>query len=268
VLCLHGFPTASWDFAEVIERVSKRRRVIAFDFLGYGFSDKPAKPTYSLFEQADVALSVAREYALSRVHLLTHDMGTSVAAELCARREWKVLPLDLASLVLTNGSVHIELAHLTPGQKLLRSRLGPLFAAVSNRFTFGVQIAQICARKPTEPELDAMWELVSRDNGAARLPALIAYLDERHRFHERWVGALTRFDAPTLVAWGERDPVAVLAIAHALAGEIPNVRLRTWPELGHWPQLEDPARVTSTIETFWDELTYPGPASGGSREAN
>ncbi len=153
--------------------------------------------------------------------------------------------------MLMNGSVHIELAHLTPGQKLLRSRLGPLFASLSTRFTFGLQIKQICARKPTEAELDAMWELVDRDGGSARMPALIGYIDERYRFHRRWIGALERLDVPTLVAWGERDPVAVLAIAHALAREIPGAELRTWPELGHWPQLEAPSRVANTIEAFW-----------------
>lgn len=254
VLCLHGFPTASWDFAEVVERLSRRRRVITFDFLGYGFSDKPREHAYSLFEQADLVLAVAREFGLSRVHLVAHDMGTSVACELAARREWGSLPLALESLVLMNGSVHIELAHLTPGQKLLRSPLGSLFAAASTRFTFGVQIKQICARKPTEDELDAMWELVSRDDGAARMPALIGYIDERWKFHDRWIGALERLDVPTLVAWGERDPVAVLAIAHALAREIPGARLRTFSDLGHWPQLEDPARVAQTLEAFWDEV--------------
>lgn len=255
VFVLHGFPTSSWDFAAAIERMAERRRVVTFDFLGFGLSDKPAAAAYSLFEHTDVALAVAREFEVTRAHLLAHDMGTSVATELCARREWGGIPLDLASLTLMNGSVHVELAHLTIGQRLLRSRLGPLFSRFNNRRTFGVQIKQVCARKPPEAEIDAMWELLSRDDGAARMPQLISYVSERYRFHERWIGALTRLDVPTLIAWGERDPVAVMAIARALAAEIPNARLRTWPELGHWPQLEDPARVVSTLEMFWDELS-------------
>ena len=83
------------------------------------------------------------------------------------------------------------------------------------------------------------------------MPKLIGYVGERYAFWDRWIGALERLDVPTLVAWGERDPVAVLAIAHALAKEIPGAELRTWPELGHWPQLEDPSRVATTIEAFW-----------------
>jgi len=254
VLVLHGFPTSSWDFADAIERLAAKRRVVTFDFLGFGLSAKPATAGYSLFEQTDIALAVAREFGIARAHVVAHDMGTSVATELCARREWSRLPLELATLTLMNGSVHVELAHLTLGQKVLRSRFGPLFARLNSRRTFGAQIKQVCAKKPSEDEIDAMWELVARERGAERLPQLIHYVSERYRFHDRWIGALTRLDVPTLVAWGERDPVAVLAIAHALASEIPGARLKTWPELGHWPQVEDPARVVATIENFWDEL--------------
>ncbi len=252
MLVLHGFPTSSWDFAAAIERMAVRRRVVTFDFLGYGLSDKPSTAAYSLFEQTDIALVVARKLGLSRVHLVAHDMGTSVATELCARREWGALPLEIETLTLMNGSVHVELAHLTLGQRVLRSRLGPLFARLNNRRSFGAQIKQVCAKKPPEHEIDAMWELIARDRGVERLPQLIGYVSERYRFHDRWIGALTRLDVPTLIAWGERDPVAVLAIARMLAGEIRGARLQTWPELGHWPQLEDPARVVATIESFWD----------------
>lgn len=260
VLVLHGFPTSSWDFADAIELLAERRRVIAFDFLGYGLSAKPPSASYSLFEQADIALAVARAHDLSRVHLVAHDMGTSVATELIARREWKTLPLELETLTLTNGSVHVDLAHLTLGQKLLRSPAGPLFARLNNRRSFGVQIRRICAKKPSEQELDAMWELVTRDDGAARLPQLIRYVDERYRFYARWIQPLTRLDVPTLIAWGEQDPVAVMAIARALAGEIPGAKLVTFPELGHWPQLEDPSRVVQTIEQFWSAQGVHSPA--------
>jgi len=254
VLVLHGFPTSSLDFGPAIERLAARRRVITFDFLGFGLSDKPKTAAYSLFEQTDIALAIARAFAVTRAHVLAHDMGTSVATELCARREWGPLPIELSSLTLMNGSVHVELAHLTVGQRLLRTRLAPLFARLSTRASFGFQIKQVCARKPPESEIDAMWELLARDDGVARMPQLISYVNERYRFHDRWIGALTRLNLPTLIAWGERDPVAVIAIARALAAEIPAARLETWPELGHWPQLEDTTRVVSTIERFWDEI--------------
>jgi pimeloyl-ACP methyl ester carboxylesterase len=181
-------------------------------------------------------------------------MGTSVATELLARRERDLLPFDVASLVLMNGSVHVELAHLTVGQRVLRSPLGPLFAKLSTKATFMAQIRRVFARPPSDAELEAMWELVAREDGPARLPQLIAYIGERSRFRRRWIGALERFDRPALVAWGRKDPVAVLAIAEQLVREIPGCDMTLWNELGHYPQVEDPARVVKDVEAFWDRV--------------
>lgn len=254
VVLLHGFPVASWDFAALFDRLARTRRVLTFDFLGYGLSAKPKSHGYSLFEQADVALEVLRAHGVRRAHVVAHDMGTSVATELCARRERGLLPFELATLTLMNGSVHVEMAHLTLGQKILRTPLGPLFTRLNNRTMFHAQMRQVFARTPNELELDAMWELVTRDQGALLLPQLIRYVDERQRFAGRWIGALKRLDVPTLIAWGEQDRVAVFPIARALAAEIPGARLETWPDLGHWPQIESPERVAATIERFLAEV--------------
>jgi pimeloyl-ACP methyl ester carboxylesterase len=255
-LLLHGFPSSAFDFAKSIDHLGspRRRRIVALDFLGYGLSDKPSDYGYSLFEQADTLLAVARVLGITRAHVWAHDMGTSVTTELLARRARGLLPLDLASVTLMNGSVHIELAHLTPGQQLLRSPLGPTFARLSSRYTFGAQIRRTFARVPDTETIDAMWQLLARAGGAARMAQTIRYIEERHRFHRRWIGALEVCDVPVLVAWGRRDPVAVIAIAEQLAREIPDARLETWNDLGHWPQIEDPARVATTVSAFWDGL--------------
>lgn len=251
VLALHGFPTSSWDFVECAAALADGRRVVLFDFLGFGLSAKPVDHGYSLFEQADVAIAVARARGLDRVHLWAHDMGTSVATELLARRERGLLPFAVDSVVLMNGSVHVGMASPTIGQRLLMSPLGGAFARVSRRPIFAAQIARVFARPPEARVVDGMWRLLSRDEGVRRLPQLIRYMTERVRFERRWVGALARVDIPTLVAWGEQDPVAVLAIAERLARETPRAQLVTWPELGHYPQIEDPIAVAATLADFW-----------------
>jgi pimeloyl-ACP methyl ester carboxylesterase len=254
VLILHGFPTSSWDFAAAVERVAEARRVIAFDFIGYGLSDKPRDFGASLFDQADVAQLVARDFGITRAHVWAHDMGTSVATELCARRERGLLSFAIESLALMNGSVHIELAHLTFGQHILKSPFGPVFARLSTATTFKAQMKRVFAHAPTEAELDAMWQLVARADGHAVLPALIRYTEERSRFRRRWIGALERLDVPALVAWGARDPVAVMAIADALVAEIPGCERVTWDDLGHYPQVEDAERVVGALTRFWGEV--------------
>jgi pimeloyl-ACP methyl ester carboxylesterase len=254
VLVLHGFPSSAFDFAAAIDGVATGRRVVALDFPGFGLSCKPRDHGYSLFEQADVVLEVARAVGLEHAHLWAHDMGTSVATELLARRERRLCPLGIDSVTLMNGSVHVELAHLTRGQKLLRSPLAGIFARLNSRATFQAQLRRTFGREPDEATLHAMWDLVSRDDGLARLPATIRYVEERKRFRRRWIGALERCGLPLLVAWGRRDPVAVMAIAEKLARGTPGARIETWDDLGHWPQVEDPERVVATVTAFWDTL--------------
>lgn len=254
VLVLHGFPTSSHDWHRALPALTggaaTERRVVLFDLPGYGLSEKPLDYSYSLLEQAEVAILVARSAGLRRVHLIAHDMGTSVACELVARRELGLLPFELASLSLSNGSVHLDLAHLTPSQRLLRSRLGGTFARLARPTTFRAQLRRICAVPVAASDLDAMWAQLRHRDGYLRLPRIISYLDERVRFARRWIGALERLDVPALVLWGREDPVAVAAIAEALAGEIPGARLRWLEGVGHYPMLEAPGPFADALVGF------------------
>jgi len=257
LLLLHGFPSSSLDFRLALPVLSERYRVIAPDHLGFGFSDKPVAYSYSLIEQAEVTVALLRALSVSRVHVLAHDYGTSVATELLARRERAGLPFEVASVTLCNGSVHLDLAHLTPSQQLLRSRmLGPLFVRVANRKVFDAQLRRILGDPASIPEaeLGAMWEGIERAQGRSRLPAIASYMDERIRFRARWVGALRRLDLPAHVLWARRDPVAVVTIAEALAAEIPGARSTLLDGLGHYPMLEDPERWALAARAFLDEV--------------
>lgn len=253
LLLLHGFPTSSHDWSRVWDAFAVRRRVVAFDLPGFGFSAKPASYSYSLLEQADVVELVLRELNVAKASVIAHDMGTSVATELLARRESGLLHFAIDRLVLMNGSVHAELARLTPSQKLLRLRwLGPLFARVASATTYRLQVRRILARNEelSSKDLADQFALTLHRDGHLRLPAIIGYYEERTRFRERWIGALKRLDLPAMMLWGRLDPVSVPAIAEILAAETPGAQLVWMDDLGHYPQLEDPQRVVMEIERF------------------
>jgi pimeloyl-ACP methyl ester carboxylesterase len=254
LLVLHGMPSSSFDFAALWPGLVARRRAIALDFPGYGFSDKPRDYSYSLMEQADVVEVVARALGVTRADVWAHDMGTSVATELLARQAAGLLHFELARLVLMNGAVHAEMAHLTAAQKLLRRPLiGPLFARVASRRVFHLQMGRILARPVGEEVLDDLFALIRHRDGHLRLPRIMGYYAERVRFRERWIGALEAFPRPSLLLWGRRDPVAVFAIAERLAEEIPHAHLEALADVGHYPQLEAPTRVLDHLQTFLGE---------------
>lgn len=250
VLLLHGFPTSSHDFHRIADQLAADHRVLTLDLLGFGLSDKPTEYSYSLFEQAELVTLTCRHLAVHRAQVVAHDMGTSVATELLARRERGLLSFEVDSLVLMNGSVHIELAELTPSQRLLRTPFASTFVKLSSRRLFGAQIKRILGQPLAASDLDDMWCQLEHKDGVRRLPQIIGYLDERRRFWNRWVGALTRVDFPTLVLWGPKDTVAVMAIGERLAAEIPGARLERLEGLGHYPQLEDPSRTARALTSF------------------
>ena len=255
VVLLHGFPTSSFDWRACADHLKQKRRVVTFDFLGFGLSDKPQDYSYSLIEQADSVAVVLRELGVRRAHLVAHDMGTSVATELLARRRHKLLTFEMASLTLTNGSVYLDMAHLTPSQRLLRlPMVGSLFARGSSFATFHLQVRRLLGRPIDDQELRDMFDLIVRDDGKARLTQLISYLDERTRFAERWTSHLHELQLPTLIAWGARDPVAVIAIGERLAHEIPGARLERMEDVGHFPPLEAPETLVDHLERFFHEV--------------
>jgi pimeloyl-ACP methyl ester carboxylesterase len=255
VLALHGFPTSSWDFADASADLAARgRRVILFDGVGFGFSGKPADLSGSVFDHADTATAIVRAWGVPRVLLWAHDMGTSVATELLARRERGELPFEIGALVLMNGGVFVEMSRPALGQRLLMSRAGPWLARFNRRGIFTRQMQRVFGRVPQPGVLEAMWDLVSRDEGHLRMARTLRFMEERVRFRERWVGALTRVRMPVLVAWGARDPVTRLAIAERLAREVPGASLVAWDELGHYPHVEDPVRVAADVGAFFDRV--------------
>lgn len=248
IVFLHGFPTSSFDWRRCVDELCADRRALAFDFLGFGQSDKPPGHRYSLFEQADLATMLLVERGIARAHLCAHDMGTSVATELLARRERGLLPFEIASVTFTNGSVYIEMAHLTPSQRLLRvPGVGRVFARASSYPVFRAQLRRIVGRPLPEEELSDMFALIERGDGKRALAELIGYVGERRRYGARWIEPLRRLDLPVLVAWGPRDPVAVMAIGERLAREIPGARLVRLEGIGHFPPLEAPELLCPEI---------------------
>lgn len=243
VVLLHGFPTSSYDWREVIPAIEATgAAVLAFDFLGFGLSDKPTDIRYSLKVQADIVERlVGRRPAL----VVAHDMGDSVAAELMARDLDGVLPFALDGVLLTNSSVIIGKADLTPVQKLLRSRLGPLVAKLGSERTFKKQLAGIfSAGHPfTEQEADDQWSLSTYNHGDKIIHRLSYFNRERVEQAVRWEGAIRDWRGRLDIGWGGLDRISGEPVLQALIALRPSAAVTRWPDLGHYPQIEDPATV-------------------------
>ncbi|MFN8113608.1 MAG: alpha/beta hydrolase [Solirubrobacterales bacterium] len=248
VLFLHGFPSSSYDWRQLLDELPGPN-VLAFDFLGFGLSDKPRDHVYTLGWQADLATELVRRHADGRpVFVVAHDMGTSVTTELMARDLEGQLGFELAGVLLFNGSIVLDAATLTPSQKLLRGPLGPIAARLSSRRVFDQQFGSVfSAGHPLTPEeADDQWCLICHGGGRSMGHKLIHYLGERIEFADRWHGAIRDWRDLQL-AWGLLDPVATTNVLDALRRLHPGVPVTELPDLGHYPQVEDPARMAAVV---------------------
>lgn len=246
VLLLHGFPSSSYDFRAVTERLGEHSW-LTLDFLGFGLSDKPRPHRYSLFEQADIVEDVVAAIGTGPVRLLAHDMGTSVATELLARDVAGQLPFEIERAVLTNGSVIIERASLRPSQKILRSPLGPLLSRLTSKRGFLRGFARLfsAAHPLSAAEAQAQWALLANSGGDRILHLLCAYLNERVTYGDRWHGAVRDWPKPLSFLWATGDPVATTSVLAGLRELRPSAEVIELPEVGHYPQIEVPDEFTA-----------------------
>lgn len=99
ILCLHGNPTWSFMYRKLIAEISPFERVIAFDHLGMGLSDRPdpSQFSYTLQGHIDNAVAFADGLDLQRVTLVVHDWGGAIGMGLALAR-----PERIAGIVIMN----------------------------------------------------------------------------------------------------------------------------------------------------------------------
>jgi pimeloyl-ACP methyl ester carboxylesterase len=250
LLLLHGFPSSSFDWRLLLAE-DEAHAALAFDFLGFGLSEKPRDHLYTLNWQADLTEELMRRrLAGGPVFLVAHDMGTSVATELLARDLEGRLGIELAGVLLFNGSIVLERASLTPAQRLLRSRIGPLAARLTSERFFRREFSRLFSSShplSTEEATD-QWSLICHNGGRSLGHKLIHYLDERERYAERWHGAVRDWDGTLSFAWGTRDPVATVSVLDALIELRPAAPVERLEGIGHYPQIEKPAAISAVLD--------------------
>jgi len=265
LLLLHGFPESSYSYHRVIELLAPAfKRIVLFDFPGFGLSDKLKTYSYSLFDQADTTLTIWQNLGIKGGHLLAHDMGDSVTTELLARSEANLMPgwfsKGLQSITCTNGSMVMEKARLRVTQVLLRKPfIGPMITKLASYRLFHHQVCSASgASDLSEKDIESMWVLNKYKGGKLLMPKLISYLDERDRFQNtRWLPALAKTNLPVHLSWGAKDEVSRIDIARYLKENYCKQAVLTkLPDAGHFCQLEQPEKWADAILGFYESINH------------
>lgn len=250
LLLLHGFPTWSYDYAEVASDLARDHDVITLDFLGYGASEKPNPYEYSVAESADIVEDLTAQLDVKSMRLVTHDYGGIVGQELVDRANRGQLSFTIDSLIMLNSGIVYSAYRPTRLQKLLiQPVIGRLLAGRVSAARLRSALDAIRGTPLTDIEFDDLWLGLSRDNGHKLSHLLIKYNAERAIHHRRWEAALANWTGPLHLVWGLDDPVSGRHVLEQATKVLPHAAVTELAGVGHYPQSEAPQAVIAAVRS-------------------
>ena len=273
LLLVHGYPFNSCDWSEIWPELTSRFTVIAPDMLGMGFSDKPVAYEYSVHDHADMHEALLAELGVDGCHVLSHDVGDSVAQEMLARRELgerAAQALRIDSITWLNGGMFYE-AYTPRRAQILMSKT-PL-GAVAARFRDTSLLRTLTTRtidemfgphtKPSPELMEKFHEILEYNNGKRVSHKVGRFVIDRERHRNRWVRAMRQTRVPMRLIDGPWDPNSGRHMAERYLEVVPNPDVVMLDAaIGHWPQIEDP---TGVVTHFLDHVGRPAAPSDTHR---
>jgi pimeloyl-ACP methyl ester carboxylesterase len=268
LVLVHGFPTSSVDWVEVADLLSDRYRVCAMDFPGFGFSDKPLGWGYSLERDAEVLEHyIADVLDLESMILYAHDRGSSVAMVHTTRGDSNV---NLEHLFITNANICLPMSNLTQAQRImLDPELGPAALSQGTPEQLAVGVGPLMYTPPRgadDPEIQALVEIFSTENGLLVLHETVQYLHERAKDEQTWLSALAAMDVPTTFIWGVYDTISPPRVVNYVWNQHMMTKpgrntLYYVPDANHYVQNDQPEAL---VETILHALNAPDDAPPGA----
>lgn len=256
VVCVHGNPTWSFLFRDVIRDLRDRYRVVAMDHIGCGLSDKPDDSRYPYRLQRrveDMEVLLDRLGVTEKVTLVLHDWGGMIGMAWANRH-----PERVKRLVILNTSAF----RLPPGKKLpwqigivRDTPLGPLLVRGLNAFSLG--LVHQCVERPLPPAVRAGYLAPYRTwNDRVAVLRFVQDIplregDPSYELVRQVEEGLPRFaGVPMLICWGRRDFVFDDAFLAGWTRRFPRAETHVFEGAGHLVLEDAGDRVVSLIRDF------------------
>jgi pimeloyl-ACP methyl ester carboxylesterase len=260
VLLIHGMVGSSRTWREAMPRLAEDHDVIAPDLMGHGASAKP-RGDYALGTFAASLRDLLAVLDVDRVTLVGQSLGGGVAMQFVYQYPDLVERLVLVGSGGLGREVNPVLRALTlPGASLLMPLLFPGFV-VSGGEAVSRQLMRVGVRSP---QADEIWRAYTSLTGAADRQAFIQTLrsvvdhgGQKVTGHDRLYLAA---DMPTLLVWGDADPVIPVEHGRRAHEAIAGSRLEVFEGVGHFPHAEAPERF---CEVLLDFITHSEPSRSG-----
>jgi pimeloyl-ACP methyl ester carboxylesterase len=264
VLLLHGFPTSSFMFRELIPRLADQYRVIAPDLPGFGFTEVPVerKYTYSFDALARTLEAFTEAVGISRYALYVFDYGAPTGFRLALAH-----PERVSAIISQNGNAYEEglgdawgpirkywAEPTVENREVIRQNILTL-DGTRWQYTYGVKNPESVA--PESYTLDTA--LLERPgNKEIQLDLFLDYASNV-KLYPRFQEYFRKSKPPLLAIWGKNDPFFVPPGAEAFRKDLPNAKVQ-FLDTGHFAIETHVVEIASAMGDFLATNSHNRPA--------
>jgi haloalkane dehalogenase len=247
VLLLHGWPTSSFLWRDVMPPIARRNRVVAIDLPGFGGSDKPlgARYDFGFFERTlDGFLGAL---GIDEVAIAVHDLGGPIGLHWAVNRPGRVTRAAILNTLVYPEFSEAVLAFIkacsTPELREQLTSPAGLEAAMRLGLADESKLTPEVVEEVRAPFEDADSRRALADAGIGLEPDGFAEIAR----------LLPTLGVPVRIVYGERDRI-LPDVAETMArvqADLPQAEVTTLPECGHFLQEEAPARIGAELARFF-----------------
>lgn len=252
IILLHGFPTSSFMYRDLIPALADKFHVIAPDYIGFGQSEAPAvgQFDYTFDNLTAHVTGLIDQLGLTSYILYMQDYGGPVGLRILSQR-----PQAVKGLVIQNANAYLEGVGDPAKQVFLplwEKRTPETEAAArtflkpeTTQFQYMVGAKNATAISPDNWLHDQA--LLDRPGTDAYQLELLVNYQTNVALYDTWHEAMHKYQPKTLVIWGKNDPFFTPAGAEAFKRDLPQAKL-VWLDAGHFVLDENAPLVASEIK--------------------
>lgn len=253
IILLHGFPTSSHQYRNLIPQLADEFRVIAPDYPGYGNSSAPPHTEfeYSFANFADIVHTLTVQLDLDSYSLYVMDYGAPVGFRLFQKN-----PQAVDAFIIQNGNAYAEgllefwdpiKAYWNSGGAAERDALRGLLTREATIWQYTHGTRNPAAVSPDNWNIDQ--PLLDRPgNQEIQLDLFYDYRTNVD-LYPQWQALFRTHQPPTLITWGKNDPIFPEAGAHPYARDLNNIETHIL-DTGHFALEEDAELIGTLITDF------------------
>jgi pimeloyl-ACP methyl ester carboxylesterase len=268
VVLLHGFPSSSHMYRDLIPELAEQFHVIAPDYIGFGYSDAPASTEfeYTFDNLTSFVTRLIDELGLTSYVLYMQDYGGPVGFRIFQQR-----PQQVAGFVIQNANAYLEgvsdaakemfLPLWADRNAITETPARGLLTIESTRFqyTFG-------AKDPEKVSPDAWMHdqaLLDRPGTSDYQIDLLENYKTNVASYDAWQEGFRKYQPKTLIVWGKNDPYFIPPGAEAYLRDLPGAKL-VWLDGGHFALEEYASKVAAEIRASFGEAEAVIPSRGNA----